>query len=150
MSTSVASIAPFIPPFTGFAYHPHQAEGIQWMLNREREGAPMVRGGILADEMGLGKTVQALIWLSMEREKVEARKLPALIVCPTSLVENWAEESKKFTPSLRVLTLSGPDRHERRAARDHHYGVRRVQHRRPHHRGLGSGGPQRLPGPHLL
>jgi SNF2 family DNA or RNA helicase len=35
-----------------------------------------------------------------------------LIVCPTSLVFNWVAEAKKFTPALKVLALSGPDRHK--------------------------------------
>jgi SNF2 family DNA or RNA helicase len=34
-----------------------------------------------------------------------------LIVCPTSLVFNWLAEAKKFTPTLKVLALHGPDRH---------------------------------------
>jgi superfamily II DNA or RNA helicase len=39
--------------------------------------------------------------------------LPMLIVCPTSLVYNWVAETKKFTPTLKVLALHGPDRHPR-------------------------------------
>ena len=37
-------------------------------------------------------------------------KLPALIVCPTSLVRNWEAEAQKFTPWLKVLVISGPNR----------------------------------------
>ena len=33
--------------------------------------------------------------------------LPALIVCPTSLVENWAREAQQFTPGLKSLIISG-------------------------------------------
>ena len=39
-------------------------------------------------------------------------KLPALIVCPTSLVRNWEAEAQKFTPWLKVLVISGPNRAE--------------------------------------
>src|SRR5205085_8550997 len=39
-------------------------------------------------------------------------RLPHLIVCPTSLVFNWAAEVAKFTPALRVLPLHGPKRQE--------------------------------------
>jgi superfamily II DNA or RNA helicase len=37
---------------------------------------------------------------------------PTLVVCPTTLVFNWAAEAAKFTPELRVLVLNGPDRHK--------------------------------------
>ena len=37
---------------------------------------------------------------------------PTLVVCPTTLVFNWAAETAKFTPELRVLVLNGPDRHK--------------------------------------
>ena len=36
--------------------------------------------------------------------------LPALIICPTSLIENWARESARFTPELKVLEITGNDR----------------------------------------
>jgi SNF2 family DNA or RNA helicase len=71
--------------------------------------------------MGLGKTLQTLAFLNSLRDTNtraqgdsdgSSAKLPHLIVCPTSLVFNWAAEAKKFTPDLRVLALHGPDRHE--------------------------------------
>ncbi|NOU35915.1 MAG: DEAD/DEAH box helicase [Kiritimatiellaceae bacterium] len=86
----------------------YQKEGVYWLRYLERSGFC----GILADEMGLGKTLQALVWLQLERYSEKARGKPALIVCPTSLVENWAEEAEKFTPNLRVLKMHGSDRHE--------------------------------------
>ena len=63
--------------------------------------------------MGLGKTLQTLAWLQLDRVDEAARDLPALIVCPTSLVENWAIEAARFTPNLRVLTVTGTDRHQK-------------------------------------
>ena len=86
---------------------PYQKEGVNWLRFLEIN----TFGGILADEMGLGKTLQTLTWLQMERHHPSVRGRPCLIVCPTSLVSNWAEESQRFTPSLRVLTISGSDRH---------------------------------------
>ncbi|MDZ4200303.1 MAG: DEAD/DEAH box helicase, partial [Kiritimatiellia bacterium] len=88
---------------------PYQADGVRWLRFLE-QGA---FGGILADEMGLGKTLQALAWLRLARLDPDARNKPALIICPTSLVENWAEEAGRFTPELRVLVLSGAARHDR-------------------------------------
>ena len=87
----------------------YQKEGVNWLQFLERN----VFGGILADEMGLGKTVQTLAWLELERLSEDAAGRPALIVCPTSLVDNWAEEAERFVPHMKVLTLSGPDRHEK-------------------------------------
>ena len=86
----------------------YQKQGVYWMRFMERSGFC----GILADEMGLGKTLQTLTWLQLQRDKDDAQNAPALIVCPTSLVDNWAEEAEKFTPDLRVLRMHGGDRHE--------------------------------------
>ena len=86
----------------------YQKEGVYWLRYLERSGFC----GILADEMGLGKTLQALTWLQLKRLHEKAGGKPALIVCPTSLVENWAEEAEKFTPGLRVLKLHGTERHD--------------------------------------
>jgi len=61
----------------------------------------------------LGKTLQTLAWLQLERSSEAARNKPALIVCPTSIVENWVEEAAKFVPGMKVMSLSGPDRHSR-------------------------------------
>jgi superfamily II DNA or RNA helicase len=88
---------------------PYQKEGVYWLRFLEHGGA----GGLLADEMGLGKTLQTLTWLQLARVDPEAQGRPALIVCPTSLVENWAREAQQFTPGLRVLVISGTHRHER-------------------------------------
>jgi len=65
-------------------------------------------GGCLADEMGLGKTAQALSLLLNEKEK--GIKTFSLIVVPTSLLFNWIEEVKKFTPSLKVYLHHGQER----------------------------------------
>jgi len=86
----------------------YQKEGVYWLRFLERTSF----SGILADEMGLGKTLQTLVWLQMERHHKTARGKPSLIVCPTSLVDNWGEEAEKFTPNLRVLRMHGADRHD--------------------------------------
>jgi len=68
-------------------------------------------GGILADDMGLGKTVQTLAFLQLLKEKGVLHK-PSLIIMPTSLIGNWKNEIKKFTPDLTFLELYGADRAE--------------------------------------
>ncbi|MGN0834147.1 MAG: DEAD/DEAH box helicase [Kiritimatiellia bacterium] len=92
---------------------PYQKQGVYWMRFLEEAGLC----GLLADEMGLGKTLQTLTWLSLPRvgRRPNARpdgdaRQPALVVCPTSLVRNWEAEARKFTPWLKVLVISGPDR----------------------------------------
>lgn len=75
----------------------YQEEGVAWMQFLRRYGF----GGILADDMGLGKTIQSLANLQIEKEQNRLNK-PALIVSPTSLIGNWKNEAKMFTPDLRV------------------------------------------------
>ena len=87
---------------------PYQKEGVYWLRFIEESGL----NGILADEMGLGKTLQTLTWLSLPRVDMKAQKKPALIVCPTSLVENWKREAEQFVPHLKCLVISGSDRAE--------------------------------------
>ena len=83
---------------------PYQVAGYQW-LNYLHE---INWGGILADDMGLGKTVQALSFLEQYRK--EHGKLKALVVCPTTLIYNWENEIKKFTPSLTYHIHHGGQR----------------------------------------
>lgn len=85
---------------------PYQKQGVYWMRFLEKSGL----SGLLADEMGLGKTLQTLTWISLARTDPDARGKPALVVCPTSLVQNWNAEAEKFTPWMKRLVVSGPDR----------------------------------------
>ena len=84
----------------------YQRDGYRWL--RTLDGYGM--GGILADDMGLGKTVQVLSYLLAMKES-GAQRLPSLIVCPASLVLNWAEECRKFTPELDCLVVDGDAAH---------------------------------------
>ena len=81
---------------------PYQVAGYQW-LNYLKD---IKWGGILADDMGLGKTVQALSFLDHYRSKHD--NLKALVVCPTTLIYNWENEIKKFTPKLTYRIHHGP------------------------------------------
>ena len=80
---------------------PYQVSGFQW-LNYLSE---VHWSGILADDMGLGKTIQALSFLHHLRKK--NGKLKALVVCPTTLMYNWENEIKKFTPALTYYIHHG-------------------------------------------
>ena len=83
---------------------PYQVAGFQW-LNYLTE---IKWGGILADDMGLGKTVQALSFLEHLRSQQDTLK--ALVVCPTTLIYNWENEIKKFTPKLSYRIHHGATR----------------------------------------
>ena len=83
----------------------YQRDGYRWL--RTLDGYGM--GGILADDMGLGKTLQVLSYLLALKEG--GQTLPSLIVCPASLVLNWAQECEKFTPQLRCIAVDGDAAH---------------------------------------
>lgn len=78
---------------------PYQALGVRWMYRLSGLGM----GGILADDMGLGKTLQTLTF-------IQKKGGPALVVCPSSLVSNWAAEAQKWVPELKVAQYVGPKR----------------------------------------
>ncbi|MEP6615318.1 MAG: SNF2-related protein [Ginsengibacter sp.] len=80
---------------------PYQTTGYHWLNYLNDVGW----GGILADDMGLGKTVQALSMLRHYSQ--QEGNLMALVVCPTTLIYNWENEIKKFTPQLTYLIHHG-------------------------------------------
>ena len=97
-----------VPPAFLGTLRAYQAQGVDWLqFLRNAE-----LGGVLADDMGLGKTVQTLAHLAIEQAEGRLDR-PSLIVCPTSVVPNWAMEAARFAPSLQLLTLHGPTRKER-------------------------------------
>ena len=85
----------------------YQHQGLNWLqFLREYQ-----LNGILADDMGLGKTIQALAHLLIEKQQGRLTK-PVLIVAPTSVIFNWANEIEKFTPQLTYQVLHGSKRHQ--------------------------------------
>ncbi len=91
---------------------PYQQKGLTWLVNLRNRRV----GGCLADDMGLGKTVQAIAYLdycrSLPAEDPPAGLLPgpALIICPTSLVANWKNECRAFSPALDLYIHHGAQR----------------------------------------
>jgi SNF2 family DNA or RNA helicase len=81
----------------------YQKQGVKWLSYLHEQGL----GGCLADDMGLGKTLQAITLLSGIYPK---EKLPSLIVVPKSLLYNWEQEIKKFSPGLSTHIYYGSDR----------------------------------------
>jgi superfamily II DNA or RNA helicase len=89
---------------------PYQRDGIDWLgFLRDYNF-----GGILADDMGLGKTIQTLAFLATTRKDDR----PHLVVCPKTLVSNWAYEAQKFVPELRVTTIDGTAAERRKAHKE--------------------------------
>ncbi len=84
---------------------PYQQVGFNWLafLYEHR------LGGVLADDMGLGKTLQALALICHTKERGLSTH-PYLVVAPTSVVENWAAECRRFTPDLTAVTVSATER----------------------------------------
>ena len=87
---------------------PYQRRGVGWLVYLRRLGL----GACLADDMGLGKTVQAIALLLHARAEEGAARLPALLICPTSVVANWRREVERFAPDLRTLVHHGGSRME--------------------------------------
>ena len=83
---------------------PYQVHGFHW-LNYLHE---VKWGGILADDMGLGKTIEALSFLHYYKQTHGS--LNAIVVCPTTLMFNWENEIKKFTPDLTYHIHHGGER----------------------------------------
>jgi len=100
-------LRPLFEEFTGLPRHPppadltaplrpYQQAGVDWLHFLRR----VELGGVLADDMGLGKTLQALC-------VVQGR---TLVVCPRSVIHNWAAEIRKFRPTLGVNVFHGSGR----------------------------------------
>jgi superfamily II DNA or RNA helicase len=85
-----------VPIGLGDLLRPYQRQGVDWLAFCRDLGL----GCVLADDMGLGKTVMALSTLRGR----------TLVVAPTSVVFNWANEAKKFRPDLKVAVYHGSRR----------------------------------------
>jgi SNF2 family DNA or RNA helicase len=83
---------------------PYQVRGYSWLSFLRDWGF----GACLADDMGLGKTIQTLTLIQRDWELGKRR--PVLLICPTSIVNNWKKEASRFTPELPVLIHHGVER----------------------------------------
>jgi superfamily II DNA or RNA helicase len=93
------AVAP--PPTLRAQLRPYQLDGFRWLAFIWKHQL----GGILADDMGLGKTVQSLA-LICHAKALDPACSPFLIVAPTSVVSNWANEVGRFAPGLNVVSIS--------------------------------------------
>lgn len=127
---SISTIKSEIPTGLNAQLRSYQHDGYSWMYQLYENKL----GGCLADDMGLGKTLQTLTLLLKLRKKntlsfltednpttqlslFEPSPAPliqpaSLIVMPTSLIHNWANEILKFAPSLTVYKHVGSARNK--------------------------------------
>jgi DNA repair and recombination RAD54-like protein len=93
----------------------HQREGVQFVFDCITGAKPFAGNGcILADDMGLGKTLQSITLLyTVLKQGMNGTPMVkrAIVVCPTSLVANWAKEICKWVGDrLKVLPLAEASR----------------------------------------
>ncbi|XP_060086323.1 chromodomain-helicase-DNA-binding protein 1-like [Ylistrum balloti] len=81
---------------------PYQLSGVNWLIECYQKG----HGAILGDEMGLGKTCQTIAFLAYIDSRAKKWR-PNLIICPRSILENWAAELKRFAPDMKVKCYVG-------------------------------------------
>ncbi|MGC8765496.1 MAG: DEAD/DEAH box helicase [Brevinematia bacterium] len=78
----------------------YQKTGVYWLYILHQYGF----GGVLADEMGLGKSLEILSFLYLLKKEIT----PSIIISPSALVNNWAEEIKKFFgEEFRFVVVDG-------------------------------------------
>ncbi len=76
----------------------YQKSGFYWLKMLEK----FHLNGILADDMGLGKTLQALSVIASLPDESKT-----MIICPKTLLYNWANEIEKFCPQLSYIIYEG-------------------------------------------
>jgi superfamily II DNA or RNA helicase len=95
-----------VPAALNATLRPYQERGLSWLAGLVELGL----GGCLADDMGLGKTIQ-VIALHLHLHRPPRGRGPTLVVCPTSLLGNWAREIARFAPGIPVRRYHGGERH---------------------------------------
>ncbi|GAA5969918.1 hypothetical protein JCM8115_006028 [Rhodotorula mucilaginosa] len=97
----IKKVAVVIDPRLSAKLRPHQVSGVKFLY---RATTGMIEennfGCIMADEMGLGKTLQCitLLWTHLRQSPLPNKQLidKVIVVCPASLVRNWANELVKW------------------------------------------------------
>lgn len=77
----------------------YQQKGLNWLYFLHS----LQFGACLADDMGLGKTVEVLAFLNIlksEPKKSGKPKKASLLIIPASLISNWDNEIRRFSPDI--------------------------------------------------
>lgn len=91
------SLEPWV--YDSVEYYTHQIDGVRHLA--------ALKNFLLADDMGLGKSLQAITVAAVDIKREYAEKI--IVICPTTLKGNWADELDKFT-RLPFVVL-GQDEH---------------------------------------
>lgn len=96
----------------------HQRSGVKFLYNLYKNN----HGGVLGDDMGLGKTIQTIAFLAAVygkdgdivdpkafTENPALEKGPVLIICPSSVIQNWEIEFSKWA-TFSVSIYHGANR----------------------------------------
>jgi len=78
----------------------YQQKGLNWLYFLHS----LQFGACLADDMGLGKTIQVLAFLNMVKsdfKKSGETNKASLLIIPASLIFNWGNEIKRFSPDFK-------------------------------------------------
>lgn len=94
-----------IPHLLNSVMRSYQKSGFHWLKMLENYEF----NGILADDMGLGKTVQAISVLSSLNSNFKA-----MVICPKTLLFNWAAEIEKFNKSLTYILYEGSQKERKK------------------------------------
>ncbi|KAG4304787.1 hypothetical protein PORY_001840 [Pneumocystis oryctolagi] len=105
------NVAVVIDPKLSKVLRPHQIEGVKFLYKCVTGMIDSrANGCIMADEMGLGKTLQCitLMWTLLKQSPQAKRSTiqKAIIVCPSSLVKNWANELDKWLGKGTINSLT--------------------------------------------
>lgn len=87
-----------LPQYLQAIMRSYQKAGYAWLKMLEHYHL----NGILADEMGLGKTLQALSLIAETPEDSIS-----LVICPKTLLYNWAAEIEKFHTNIPYCIVEG-------------------------------------------
>ncbi|KAL2271666.1 hypothetical protein VTJ83DRAFT_1037 [Remersonia thermophila] len=101
----------YINDHIGARIKDHQIDGVRFMWNQVVVHSKVRQGCLLAHTMGLGKTMQVITLLVVIAESSNSsdesirsqipenlREGKTLVLCPSSLLDNWDEEIKTWAP----------------------------------------------------
>jgi len=93
----------------------YQRKGLNWLYFLHS----LQFGACLADDMGLGKTVQVLAFLNTLKSDFKKTGKPnkaSLLIIPASLISNWDNEIRRFSPGIRFF-IAHPGANSTKSAR---------------------------------